>query len=182
MKFFEQKIPGVWLIEPEPFVDHRGMFHREFCQREFHEKGIDNRISQTNISQNHAVYTLRGFHYQVKPHEESKTLSCISGSIFDIIVDLRPTSQTFLQWIALTLDTADGKSLHVPAGCANAYLTLEKNTSIHYFMSDFYTPGFDRGFRYNDPFFKFTWIAQPLVISDKDQSYPDFDPYNISVI
>ncbi|MBI5570805.1 MAG: dTDP-4-dehydrorhamnose 3,5-epimerase family protein [Desulfomonile tiedjei] len=179
MKFREQKIGGVWLIEAEPLADDRGAFRRHFCHQEFKQRGIESQILQTNISENYRKYTLRGFHYQVKPHEESKTLSCIRGAIYNIVVDLRPGSSTFLQWIPFELKADDELSLHVPAGCANAYLTLEDSTTILYYMSEAYSAGAYRGFRYNDPLFGFQWPAEPAVISEKDRSYPDFDTLNL---
>lgn len=176
MKFFEQEIKGVWLIEPEPSVDHRGILRRHFCQKEFGERVINTIIRQTNISENRYKYTLRGFHYQIRPFEEAKTITCFQGSIYDIVVDLRLQSETFLKWMAFEINSNNKFSLHVPAGCANAYLTLTDNTLIHYYMSEFYSPESCRGFRYNDPIFNFVWPAEPKVISEKDRNYPDFDP------
>lgn len=179
MKYYEQEISGVWLIEPEPFLDKRGVFRRHFCKREFGERSIETRICQTNIIENRNKYTLRGFHYQIKPFEECKTISCFQGALYDIVVDLRPESNTFLKWISFELNSQNNVSLHVPAGCANAYLTLDDHTMIHYYMSEFYSPESYRGVRYNDPLFKFVWPAEPVIISDKDRTYPDFDPSSI---
>jgi len=176
MKFVEQKIPGVWLIHSEPVKDERGKFHRSFCVREFAENNIETRIAQTNVSANYEKHTLRGFHYQVKPHEECKTLFAMQGGIYNVVVDLRATSPMYLKWIAVELTVENGLSLHVPAGCANAYLTLEDSTVIHYYMSEFYAPGSYEGFRYNDPLFNIKWPHQPAVISEKDLSFPDFVP------
>ncbi|MFA5117964.1 MAG: dTDP-4-dehydrorhamnose 3,5-epimerase family protein [Candidatus Omnitrophota bacterium] len=176
MKFYEQKIPGVFLIAAEPFKDSRGEFFRHFCRKEFAAHGLNAGILQTNVSKNNKAHTLRGMHYQLKPYQEHKTMLCISGAIHDIIVDLRPDSATFLKWISVELSADEPLSLHLPAGCANGYVTLEDNTSILYYMSEFYVPEAYRGFRYNDPLFKFTWPCEPRVISDKDRSYPDFDP------
>lgn len=179
MKFYEQEISGVWVIEAEPFTDNRGVFRRHFCQQEFGERGIETRICQANISENHRKYTLRGFHYQIEPFAECKTISCMHGAIFDVVADLRPKSQTFLKWISVELNSKNNFSLHIPAGCANAYLTLEDNTIIHYYMSEFYSQESYRGFRYNDPLFGFVWPAEPTVISDRDRSYPDFHPNSV---
>lgn len=176
MKFHEQKIEGVWLIEAEPIADARGVFRRHYCHLEFSQAGIEPKILQTNISENYHKHTLRGFHYQAKPFEESKTLTCLRGTIYDIVVDLRPGSSTFLQWVPFELRADDGLSLHVPAGCANAYLTLEDSTAILYYMSEAYSAGAYCGFRYDDPLFGFKWPAEPAVISEKDRCYPDFDP------
>jgi dTDP-4-dehydrorhamnose 3,5-epimerase len=176
MKFVEQSIPGVFCVRPEPFVDQRGLFRRHFCQREFSEHGIPIDVRQCNISENNFRHTLRGFHYQKPPHLEGKFLSCIRGSIYDIVVDLRPDSSSYLRWLPFELTEENRLSLYVPPGCANAYLTLQDNTWILYCHSEFYTPGAEGGIRYNDPFFKFEWPAKPAVISDKDANYPFFVP------
>ncbi len=175
MKFKELDIAGAWLIEPELVSDERGVFRRHFCSEEFAAHGIETRVMQGNVSENPHLHTLRGFHYQLAPHAEGKTISCFGGAIYDIIVDLRPESKSFLQWIAVTLDAKDRSSLHIPPGCANAYLTIEPGTVVHYYMSELYTPGSYRGFRYNDPAFKFVWPAEPRLISKKDRNLPDFD-------
>lgn len=174
MKFYKQKIKGIYLIEPEPFIDDRGVFRRHFDHKEFKEHSIDTKIMQANVSENKYKHTLRGFHYQAYPHGEGKTLSCIKGSIYDIIVDVRPSSPTYLQWIAFELNEQNRKSIHIPKGCANAFLTLEKDCIIHYYCSQNYTPKAERGIRYNDPLFNFKWPHKPTVISDKDKNHPDF--------
>jgi dTDP-4-dehydrorhamnose 3,5-epimerase len=176
MKFHKQKIDGVWLIEADPFKDDRGMFFRHFCQREFSGKGLESRILQTNVSKNTAKHTLRGMHYQLKPFGEYKTMLCMTGAIYDIIVDLRPDSATFLKWISVELNAPEPLSLHIPAGCANGYMTLKNDTTILYYMSEFYAPEAYQGFRHNDPLFDFKWPAEPLVISEKDRTFPDFNP------
>lgn len=174
MKFYKQKIKGVYLIEPEPFIDERGVFRRHFDQKEFKTNSISSKVVQANVSENKYKYTLRGFHYQAYPFGEGKTLSCVKGSIFDIVVDLRPRSSTYLQWISFELDEDNRKSIHIPPGCANAFLTLKDYSIIHYYCSQFYNPKAERGIRYNDPLFNFKWPHQPLVISDKDKHHPNF--------
>lgn len=174
MKFHEQKIQGVFLIEPTPFVDDRGMFRRHFCQQEFQEHGIASEVRQCNVSENRYTHTLRGFHYQLPPHGEGKTLSCFVGTIYDVVVDVRPESPTYLQWLSFELNAENRKSIHIPPGCANAFLTLQDHCIIHYYCSEFYQGSAERGIRYNDPLFKFQWPATPVVISDKDKSHPDF--------
>jgi len=176
MKFEEQKIKGVFLIQAEPFMDERGVFRRHFCQREFLRHGIDTRVAQANVSENIHKHTLRGFHFQLAPHGEGKTISCLAGSFYDIVVDLRPYSPTFLQWISLTIRAKDRTSLHVPAGCANAFLTLEDNMLAQYYVSDYYHKESEQGIRYNDPLFHFEWPYEPAHISAKDASFPNFDP------
>ncbi len=179
MKFSEQKLEEVYLIEPEPYEDERGMLRRHFCQHEFAEYGLMTEIKQTNVSENRKKHTLRGFHFQSPPHGENKVISCIKGSIYDIVVDLRKKSKTHLQWQSFELTEENRLSLYVPIGCANAYLSLQDNTWILYYHSEFYTPGAENGIRYNDLFFKFKWPAEPKVISDKDLNLPDFTPNSI---
>jgi dTDP-4-dehydrorhamnose 3,5-epimerase len=172
VKFKELDIAGARLIEPELVSDERGSFRRHFCSEEFAAHGIETRVMQGNVSENPHLHTLRGFHYQLAPYAEGKTISCFSGALYDIIVDLRPDSKSFLQWVAVTLDAKDRSSLYIPPGCANAYLTVAPNTVVHYYMSELYTPGSYRGFCYNDPSFNFEWPAKPQVISDRDRNLP----------
>lgn len=176
MKFKQQKINGVYLIEPEPFIDSRGMYRRHFCQNEFKEHGLISNVAQANIVENKYKLTLRGFHYQKAPFEEDKTLSCLKGSIHDIVVDLRSTSPTYLKWLAFELNEANRYSLYIPKGCTHAVLTLEDNTIVHYYSSQFYHPNSEAGIRYNDPLFNFKWPHQPEVISYKDKNHPNFIP------
>ena len=179
MKFHKQQFEGVWIIEAEPIADNRGVFRRHFCQKEFQEIGLDIKIVQTNISENKKKHTLRGFHYQLPPHEEAKVLTCLKGAVYDVIVDLRPDSESYLKWMPFELKEGDNLSLYVPSGCANGYLTLEDSTTILYYMSEFYSPGSYTGFRYNDPLFSVKWPAEPAVISEKDENFDDFDPQSI---
>jgi dTDP-4-dehydrorhamnose 3,5-epimerase len=179
MKFTELRIPGVWLIEPDVHADSRGSFRRHFCAREFDAHDMETVVAQGNISENAAQGTLRGFHYQVEPHAEAKTLSCLTGAIYDVVLDLRPSSPTFLTWDAIEISARDHRSLYVPAGCANAWLTTEPHTILHYYMSTFFLPEASRGIRYNDPKFRVRWPSEPSVISERDRGYPDFDARQI---
>lgn len=174
MKFKKLKIEGAFIISPEPFIDSRGSFRRNFCFQEFKINKITNTIKQANISENKYKHTLRGFHYQVYPYSEAKTMTCFEGSIFDIIVDLRPKSKTYLKWVGFKINSKEKKSFHVPKGCANAFLTLEDNTKVHYYSSQFYHPKSERGIKYNDNFFNFEWPSIPKVISDKDKNWENF--------
>jgi dTDP-4-dehydrorhamnose 3,5-epimerase len=176
MIFTEQEIKDVWVIEAEPIADSRGAFRRHFCQNEFRKIGLQVDIAQTNISENKNKHTLRGFHYQLAPHEEDKVLTCMQGALYDVIIDLRPSSETFLKWIPIQLKAEDNLSIYVPAGCANAYLTLKNSTTILYYMSEYYQPSSYTGFRYNDPLFSVEWPVEPDFISEKDKSFDDFDP------
>tara|TARA_A100001388_G_scaffold35866_1_gene22893 strand:- start:1727 stop:2269 length:543 start_codon:yes stop_codon:yes gene_type:complete len=179
MKFIELNLKGVYVITPDIFSDSRGKFHRSFCKNEFKENEIDNSFEQGNVSENPQKGTLRGFHYQIDPYQESKTISCITGSIFDVVIDLRKDSSTFLKSVSVQLSYKKKQSIFVPKGCANAWLTLESNTFIHYYMGSSYKPGFDRGIKFNDKFFDIEWPFDPKLVSEKDLEYPDFDPSNV---
>jgi len=176
MKFIKKNLSGLFIIKPEPYSDKRGLLRRHFCQQEFGEQGIMTDVKQCNISENRLSHTLRGFHYQHPPYGEDKILSCFKGAIYDVVVDLRRHSKTYLKWESFELTEQNRLSLYVPKGCANAYLTLQDNTWIFYYHSEFYTLGAEAAIRYNDPFFKFDWPAEPIVISDKDKCHPDFNP------
>jgi len=174
MKYIKQKIPGVFIIESEPFIDERGAFRRHFCEKEFSNNKIVSNVTQSNVSENKYAYTLRGFHYQISPFSEGKTLSCLVGKIYDIIVDVREESSTYMQWISVELSKDNRKSIHIPPGCANAFLTLEDNSLIHYYCSHAYQPDAERGIRYNDPSFNFAWPHEPKIVSQKDLDHPDY--------
>jgi dTDP-4-dehydrorhamnose 3,5-epimerase len=176
VKFKGTDIQGCFVIEPEPFVDDRGMFRRHFDANELNQHGIVSDVKQANVSENTNAFTLRGFHYQLPPHGEGKTLSCIKGKIYDIVVDLRPDSKTFLKWVSFELNGENRLLIHIPPGCANAFMTLEPNSIIHYYCSGNYVKESERGIRYNDPLFEFMWPREPEFISDKDKSWPDFVP------
>ena len=176
MKFQEQKIKGVWVVEAEIAKDFRGELYRNYCQNEYTKMGLDASIVQTNISENCKMHTLRGLHYQVKPYEESKIVTCIKGAIYDVVVDVRSDSETYLKWVSFELTAEDRLSIYVPKGCAHGYITLKDSTTILYYMSEFYAPGSYIGFRYNDPLFRIKWPAEPAVITEKDRNFEDFTP------
>tara|TARA_B100000787_G_scaffold166257_1_gene151201 strand:- start:3025 stop:3549 length:525 start_codon:yes stop_codon:yes gene_type:complete len=173
MIFKKNKIKGVFLIKHDLVKDVRGVFKRSFCKRVLKKYNFD--VKQGNISENIKKLTLRGFHYQKLPSKESKIITCISGKIYNIVLDLRKQSKTYKKWTKIILDDKNRDSLLIPYGCANAYLTLEKNTIIHYYMSDFYNPKSYKGIRYNDPNFKFIWPYKPKIISDRDNNFKDFN-------
>ena len=171
MKFLKQKLKGVYVIKPEPFKDKRGMFRRHFCKKELKKIGIETGVQQANISENPKKGTLRGFHYQKKPHQEAKTISCLKGSFFDVIIDLRKNSPTYKKWQSFVITEKNRLSLHIPKGCANAFLTLENNTLIHYYCSNSYNPKFESGVLFNDPALKIKWPFKPIHISEKDKNH-----------
>jgi len=174
MIFKKQKISGVYLIEPSPFIDNRGQFRRHFCKREFKKNSIDANVIQSNISENYKKGTLRGFHYQTGKSAEGKTLSCLKGSIYDIVVDLRKGSKTFGNWVSFYLNEKNRFSVHIPKGCANAFLTLDNECLIHYYCSNKYDPKKEKGIRFDDPFFKFSWPIKIKYISKKDKEHSNF--------
>ena len=176
MKFTETPIKGVFTIELEKRGDDRGFFARLFCEREFQQHGLNPRIVQGNNSVSRYRGTLRGIHYQLAPKAEDKTFRCVRGSLFDVVIDLRPESPTFLKHFATELTAENRTMIHVPQGCANSFLTLEDNTEIFYLASEFYSPEHERGIRYNDPKLGIQWPMEPVVISDKDRNHPDFNP------
>ena len=173
MKFIETELKGAYIIELEPMEDERGFFARTFCQDEFRKNGIDFNIVQCNISYNKSKGTLRGMHYQIKPYEEAKLVSCTSGAIYDVIIDLRPTSPTYCQWFSIEL-TAHDKMLYIPKGFAHGFQALEDHTVVFYQMSEFYHPECARGVRWDDSAFKIKWPLFERIMSKKDISYPDF--------
>jgi dTDP-4-dehydrorhamnose 3,5-epimerase len=194
MLFKETNLKGAFIIELEPILDERGFFARSFCQKEFRLHGINMNIVQCNISYSKKKGTLRGIHYQTAPYEEGKLVSCIKGAIYDVIIDIRPDSPTYCQWIAVELTahcsqltastsqltacclplTASYRMLYIPKGFAHGFLTLEDDTEVFYQMSEFYAPGYGRGIRWNDPAFGIAWPGEVSVISDQDFTYPDF--------
>lgn len=172
MKFLETDLKGAYLIETEPIFDDRGFFARFWCQREFLEYGLNANLVQCNISFNAKKGTLRGMHYQSKPHEEAKLVRCTRGSIYDVIIDIRLDSPTFKSSFAVELRSGKYNMLYIPEGFAHGFLTLEDNTEVFYQMSDFYYPELAKGIRWDDPLFAIKWpkISQ-LIISEKDLSY-----------
>tara|TARA_B100001057_G_scaffold496551_1_gene598300 strand:- start:910 stop:1443 length:534 start_codon:yes stop_codon:yes gene_type:complete len=174
MKLIRTKIHGMYLIKPELFKDKRGIFRRNFCEKIFKRKNIIFEIKQCNISENFKRGTLRGFHYQRKTKKDSKIITCISGRILNVTIDLRRESKTYLKVIRTYLSSKNRKSLLVPSNCANAFLTLENNTIIQYYMSEFFNKNNDGGIRYNDKYFNIKWPFKPKVISKKDFNYKDF--------
>lgn len=176
MRFSELKLPGVFLIELSPSLDERGFFARTFCEREFAEHGLPTRFPQSNLSRNSRAGTLRGMHFEAPPSQESKVVRCVSGAIWDVVVDLRPGSATRFQWVAAELTAEAGQALFVPPGFAHGFLTLSDATDVFYLMGDFFRPDAGRGARWNDPRFGIVWPSAPKVISERDANYPDFAP------
>ena len=171
MIFTETSLPGAYIIELNPSHDERGFFARSWCQQEFAAHGLKTAVRQCNISFNKQKGTLRGMHYQVKPHEEAKLVTCIRGALHDVIIDLRPNSPTFKQWLGVELSHQNRRLLYIPEGFAHGFQTLEDNTEIFYYMFEFYHPESARGIRWDDPMFGITWPINVAKISPNDKSY-----------
>lgn len=174
MIFTESKLPGVLLVELERLGDERGFFARSYCHREFTEHGLNPRVVQCNVSFNKQKGTLRGLHSQAEPCQEAKLVRCTRGAIYDVIVDLRPDSLTYLQHLAVTLTANNHTMLYVPEGVYHGFLTLEDNSEIFYQMSEYYLPGKALGVRWDDPAFNIDWPEEVKVISKEDANYPDY--------
>ncbi len=176
MLFHETRLEGAFVIELEKREDTRGFFARGWCQKEFEDHGLVAQVVQTNISYNRKKETLRGMHYQLAPFEETKLVRCVRGGIYDVIIDLRPESPTYKQWIGVELTAENYKMLYVPENFAHGLQALEDDTEVIYQVSQFYTPGAERGLRWNDPAFRIEWPQDIEVISDKDADWPDYMP------
>ena len=165
---------GAFVIDIEKIHDERGFFARSFCRKEFEKHGLRSYFVQCNLSYNVQKGTLRGMHYQTAPYAEAKLVRCTRGAVYDVILDLRPNSETFSQWIALELTAEDYRMFYVPEGFAHGFQTLEDNTEIFYQMSEYYHPECTRGVRWDDPRFGIIWPLPNPTLSLKDRSYPDY--------
>ena len=174
MKIVNTKIEGVYLFNPNLHQDNRGIFRRHFCQKDMKKFLKGSTIKQANLSFNPFIYTLRGFHYQKGKASEGKILSCLEGKIFDTIIDLRKKSKTYLKHVSFILSKKNYNSISVPKGCANAFLTLKKNTLVHYYCTNYYNPNFESGIRFDDPCFRVKWPHKPKIISEKDLNWKDY--------
>lgn len=179
MKFKKTNFQGVFIIIPEPKEDVRGSFSRIFCQNEFKEHKIKFEIRQINNVFTQKKGTIRGIHMQAHPYEEDKLISCIQGSVFDVIIDLRKKSKTFRKYYSIVLSDKNKKMLLMPKGFAHGYQTLENDTLVQYPTSEFYKAEGEIGIRWNDPYFKIKWPLKKSVVSKKDASWPDFEPRNV---
>ncbi len=172
MHFTQSGIVGAQVIDPSPHEDHRGRFMRVWCAREFAEHGINFVPVQANMGFSVRKGTLRGMHYQVKPALEGKLVRCTRGAMFDVVLDLRPSSPTYRQWFGAELSADNGRMLYLPEGCAHGYQTLDDNTEMHYMASAVYAPHTVRGARYDDPIFHIQWPVPVSVISEQDLNWP----------
>lgn len=180
MKFNKTKLDDSFLIDLDKREDERGFFARLFCINEFDQNQADRNIVQINNSLSKDMGTLRGIHYQLSPKSETKIVRCIKGSLWDVIVDLRPDSSTFLQWFGETLSAENRQMMFVPKGFGHGFITLEPDTEAIYFVTEFYSPEHERGLRWDDPKIGIDWPIEPVIISEKDRQHKDFDiNYNV---
>jgi dTDP-4-dehydrorhamnose 3,5-epimerase len=174
VKFNQTNLAGAYTIELDRIGDDRGFFARFFCVDEFSKQGLVSNFVQINNSLTKNKGTLRGMHYQVAPSEETKSVRCTMGAIYDVIIDLRPNSPTFKAWLSVELSAENRKMIYIPVGFSHGFMTLADNTEVFYQMSEFYAPECARGVRWNDPAFDIVWPAEVTAISEKDRQYPDF--------
>ncbi len=174
MKITQTKLKGVFVIELEPREDERGYFARVFAKEELKKVGVDFSIVHINRSLSKEKGVIRGLHYQNAPKGEDKIVQCLTGSIFDVAVDIREDSQTYGDWFGVDLTAENKKMLLLPKGCAHGFQTLEKNTTVEYFVTQYYEPSFEAGIRYNDPKFNIKWPIKEPILSEKDENLPDF--------
>jgi len=171
MTFKESALKGVYIIELKPFIDNRGLFARTFCKKEFQEIGHDQEFVQFNHSVTHKKGSIRGMHYQMPPFSEIKLIRCVRGSVYDVIIDLRKDSSTFLKYTSVEITEHNMLSLYIPHGFAHGFQTLEDNTQLIYHHTAYYTPGYEAGILYNDPAIGITWPLPVSVITEKDLNH-----------
>lgn len=172
MKFIKTNIKGVYVITLELRKDNRGSFTRNFCKKEFAEIGININIVQINRSLTKEKGTIRGLHYQRYPKSEDKIVQCLKGSIFDVAVDLRKNSPTYGKWVGETLSEDNNKMLLIPKGFAHGFQALDNNVVVQYFVSQYYSPDYEKGLRWNDPRLNIQWPIKDIELSDKDKQWP----------
>lgn len=179
MNFQPLPIPGAFKITTKHHQDERGFFTRLFCSTEFAHHGISEAFVQTNYSHTSAAGTLRGLHYQLPPSSEGKLVTCISGRVWDCLVDLRKDSSMYCKWFATVLSPEEKMLLYIPKGVAHGFITLEPSCGFLYQVSACYDPMLERGVRWNDPAFSIDWPIAPQLISPRDADHPDFKPHEI---
>lgn len=172
MRFIATKLEGAWIADPEPHEDNRGLFARTYCAREFRKHGLADSFVQCNTSWNSRSGTIRGLHYQLPPSCEVKLVRCTAGALWDVIVDLRPESPTYLQHIGVELTARNRRALYIPGMFAHGFQTLEDSTEVFYQMSEFYAPDVAAGLRYEDPKLGIKWPLPVTSISDNDKNWP----------
>jgi len=174
--FKETKLKGAFVIEPERFDDERGFFARSFSHAEFKEHGLNPRIAECNISFNRHRHTIRGMHFQSAPYAQAKLVRCTAGSIYDVIIDLRPSCATYGQWVGVELIADSHTMLYIPEGFAHGFQTLVENSEVYYQVTEYYAPASATGVRWNDPAFDIGWPEiEHVIMNERDRTYPDFE-------
>lgn len=174
MLFTETRLKDVFIIDIVRLEDARGFFGRAWCQDEFEKHGLNPHLVQCNLSFNKKRGTLRGMHYQTAPYEEAKLVRCTMGLVYDVVIDLRPDSPTYMQWLAVELTAENRRALYVPEGFAHGFQTLVDNSEVFYQMSEFHFPDAARGVRWNDRTFDIQWPIDNPIVSEKDNNFPDW--------
>ena len=176
MKFSETTVTGVLVVDLEPHPDERGFFARAWENEAFAARGLSAVLSQVNIAFNDRAGTLRGLHFQFAPHADAKLVRCTRGALFDVAVDLRPSSPTYLRWYGVELSADERRALYIPEGCAHGYQTLIDGTEAMYLHSAPYVPASEGGARFDDPAFAIDWPpAVDRVLSEKDRGWPSYE-------
>lgn len=175
MHFRETPVSGAFILEPERFEDDRGFFARVWCQKEFEDRGLDSAFVQSSISFNRRRGTLRGMHYQTFPHGETKLVRCTAGAIFDVLVDLRLDSPTYLQSFSVSLSAENHQMIYIPKYVAHGFQALTDAAEVTYQMSVFHSPAFAAGVRWDDAAFGINWPIDDPILSDRDRTYPDYE-------
>ena len=174
MKWTPLPLTGAYLVEIQPSSDERGFFARTWCAEEMRQLGLNAQFVQCSISYNARRGTLRGMHYQAQPHAETKLVRCSAGSIYDVLLDVRPDSATFRRWFAVELSAANRKAVYIPAGFAHGFQSLSDHSEVFYQISESYRPDHAHGVRWNDPAFGIEWPVETVILSERDRSFPDF--------
>ena len=176
MEFTATDIAGVFIVQPDVFRDERGLFSINWLPGDFEARGLETRIAQASSALTRTRGSIRGLHYQAAPFEEAKLVRVTKGAVYDVAVDLRPGSSSYLTWVGCELSAANRTMLYLPPGCAHGYQTLEDDTEVFYFVSAAYSPPHQRGVRWDDPAFGISWpLGPPTRIHPRDASYPLFD-------
>jgi dTDP-4-dehydrorhamnose 3,5-epimerase len=175
IEFSESPLPGAYLVDLVPSRDVRGFFARSYSPAEFAARGLGPELRECSVSYNERRATLRGMHFQIAPHEEFKLVRCTAGAIFDVIVDLRPTSSHYLKWFGIELNAENRRALFVPSGFAHGFITLAERTEVYYMISAAHSAAHARGVRWNDPALGIEWPFPPEVIAARDAQYPLLD-------
>ena len=174
MKVRPTEVEGVHVIEPEPFLDERGLFARTWDPAVMSAHGLDPHVAQSSTSWSRLAGTLRGLHYQAAPYEEAKLVRCTQGAVFDVAVDLRPESPTRMVWVGMELTADNRRALYIPRGCAHGFITLTDGAEVFYQISADYQPEAARGYAWDEPVFDIRWPREPVAMSERDRSWPAY--------